>query len=546
MARFYPSTFPPTGPSSERRVWRALEALDDAWLVFHSVAWQAPRAGREGDGEADFVLLHARHGLLVLEVKGGGVELAGGSWFSTDRHGTRHAIRDPFRQAVDSKHALLRYLQDVAVLRPVPAIAHAVVLPDVTLDAPIGMNPREIVVDGDDLRDAAGAVSRAVRHWSQWQTQRISDRTIAVVIELLAPTVKATGLLRADIAHAERQILALTEQQIAALSLLRNVRRCAIRGGAGTGKTVLAVAKARRVALEGGRALLVCFNAPLAGALQEDLRSTSGVTVSTFHSLCVRLGRARGGGGIPQNPDDAWYETRAADVLADAAGAMKDSDKYDVLVVDEAQDLTDEWLTALTFLLRSGDEGPVLLLLDSHQQIYRQGLTVPASWPVFELDRNCRNTLPIARRVAACFRDPMPSEGATGPEPSLVEADDGLLASVVHDVVRGLLVDEHLDPRRIVVLSNQRKTVQHLRQMSVATTTFVEPGAVGVLTDTIHRFKGLDAETVVLAMAGRPGGLAAQDVDRALVYVGASRARSALFVVGTQGWIQWFRALATS
>jgi hypothetical protein len=164
-----------------------------------------------------------------------------------------------------------------------------------------------------------------------------------------------------------------------------------------------------------------------------------------------------------------------------------------------------------------------------------------------ELDLNCRNTLPIARRVAACFRDPPPREGATGPEPSLVEADEGLLVSVVHDLVRSLLVDEHLDPRRIVVLTNQRRTVQQLRQMSVGTTTFVEPGASGLFTDTIHRFKGLDAETVVLALSGRPGDVAGEkNVDRALAYVGASRARSALFVVGTAAWIHWFRALATN
>jgi ATP-dependent exoDNAse (exonuclease V) alpha subunit len=110
-----------------------------------------------------------------------------------------------------------------------------------------------------------------------------------------------------------------------------------------------------------------------------------------------------------------------------------------------------------------------------------------------------------------------------------------------------LLVDEHLDPRRIAVLANQRRTVQQLRQMAVATTVFVEPGAAsGVLTDTIHRFKGLDAETVVLAMTGRPGDVAGENVDRALAYVGASRARSALFVVGTAAWVHWFRALATS
>src|SRR5262245_20543040 len=113
MARFHPDEVPADAPSSEKKARNALVVLDAQWEVFHSVAWQAPRAGREGDGEADFVLLHPRHGLLVLEVKGGRINVDEGRWSSIDRYGTRHPIKDPFRQATASKHALLRYLRDV-------------------------------------------------------------------------------------------------------------------------------------------------------------------------------------------------------------------------------------------------------------------------------------------------------------------------------------------------------------------------------------------------------------------------------------------------
>src|SRR4051794_10902881 len=58
---------------SERRVLTALRRLDDSWTVFHNVKWQAPRRGRQGDGETDFALFHPRDGILVIEAKGGDV-----------------------------------------------------------------------------------------------------------------------------------------------------------------------------------------------------------------------------------------------------------------------------------------------------------------------------------------------------------------------------------------------------------------------------------------------------------------------------------------
>jgi hypothetical protein len=214
--------------------------------------------------------------------------------------------------------------------------------------------------------------------------------------------------------------------------------------------------------------------------------------------------------------------------------------------VDEAQDLTDEWLAALQFLLRRPDESPILLLFDNHQQLYRSTLNLPKEWQVIELDHNCRNTLPIARQVASCFGDVIPTEGARGPDPSFIEADDGTLIDVAHDVVRRLLVEEGLAPEQVVVLSNFRKPVDKLRTMLVGPAAFVEPGKRGVLADTIHRFKGLESETVVLVFGGRPGSIPDKIHDRTIAYVGTSRARCALLVVATRSWIQWFRDPAAS
>ena len=264
----------------------------------------------------------SKDGLLVLVgEKEERIDVADGGWFSTDRNGVRHAIKDPFRQATDSKHTLLRYLRDVPALGTVPQVCHGVVFPDLTVIEPIGLTPRQIILDGADLVDLEASLERVLRHWGQ-QPTRISPVAIKVIVDLLAPTTTVSGMLRTGIAQAERQLLTLTKRQVEALSMLRAVRRCVIRGGAGTGKTLLATDKARRLHAEGAKVLLVCFNVPIVSHLAASLKDAPGIQVSTFHAQCVRLGRSSNQ-PVPSQPDNEWFASRAADVLANTSVGSK-------------------------------------------------------------------------------------------------------------------------------------------------------------------------------------------------------------------------------
>ena len=63
------------------------------------MSWQSPIGKRQADGEADFVMIHPDHGVLVVEVKGGRIRTSEGEWYSVDRHGAEHEIKNPFEQA---------------------------------------------------------------------------------------------------------------------------------------------------------------------------------------------------------------------------------------------------------------------------------------------------------------------------------------------------------------------------------------------------------------------------------------------------------------
>ena len=109
------------------------------------------------------------------------------------------------------------------------------------------------------------------------------------------------------------------------LDHFRSHRRVAVVGPAGSGKSILAIEKARRLARDGFRTLLVCFNQPLATAVLREVergrrptirRRPERLTVSTFHRLCETLGERAG--VLPPKPDDPpreWWD----DVLPGSA-----------------------------------------------------------------------------------------------------------------------------------------------------------------------------------------------------------------------------------
>lgn len=90
-----------------------------------------------------------------------------------------------------------------------------------------------------------------------------------------------------------------------------------------------------------------------------------------------------------------------------------------------------------------------------------------------------------------------------------------------------MLNDDEVDPAHVVVLATEKRVVDALRGRELAGWTLGD-GSVGTIQcETVHRFKGLEREVVVLVIPSLP-----DDESRRLAYVGMSRAMVLLFVVG--------------
>ena len=559
------------GEAAERLVVERLrKALPPSAVILSHVRWLLRDRGYVREGEADVVIGDANRGILVLEVKSGEISRdARGTWWV----GRQALQRSPFEQAADSRHALVRKLSELpgwtAGLKPIAG--QAVAFPDVELDSMRGRlgllgpdvdagliaDQSMFVDDEDGRRELAGFIDRAFEAWSgQAGTRPPGRAAIDLLVATMTEPFEIRPMLRNEIAGGEREVVRLTTGQYGVLNMLRAVRRASIVGGAGTGKTILAVEKARRLAREGFRTLLVCFNSALAGMLAvevEDVaRDTGLLDVKTFHQLCEDLGREAGVlGERPAPAPQAWWDETLPRALDDAAAAL--GPRYHAIVVDEGQDFADGWLLSLEGLLFGGREDVLYVVHDPAQAIFREDSVAGLQMEEIRLELNCRNAGPIHNVVRRFARGGLAPEAMRldGRPPEFIEADAGeATVRALRVVFHRLRVEEGVAPWDIAVL-----TGVHLSESAVwhapgrrfgnevlgnaavddAGRNLGRPAHLVprlpddvILCDSIRRFKGLERPVVVLVE------LPADDehLDR-LLYVGASRARQHHVVIGS-------------
>ena len=533
MAVFYPDQPAEGTPKSELLVWGALESLPNSWRVFHSVGFQVRKGHKVVDGEADFVLLHPKHGFIVLEIKGGTVTVEDGNWYQESKGGNRHRLpQSPFQQASGAMYDLREYIE--TAVGPIKSCSRAVAFPGASHPGSMGPDaPAEQIISRDELPELTMAIKRLIEY------AKLSDdlhpEKISAITSLLAPTRKLSLLLRTTIDESNRALIDLTDRQLELLRFLRHQRRALITGVAGTGKTILAIEQARHLAKGGLSVLLMCFNRPLADYMREST-DHDGVRVGSFHQLGLDM--AKRAGFVPNfEPDQGWWDKELPNLLPEAAERLEE--RYDALVIDEGQDFKPQWFTALQFLLHDPDDGLMYVYLDENQTIYVDGWERPFEAEPFPLDTNCRNTKPIADKVARAIGVEAASLGAQGSDPIWIEAEGEAEIRVrLAEIIGGLVQKEELSPRQIVVLTDRRSTADSLRGDGFGGVRLHALGAkTGSTVETVHRFKGLEADVIILVLTELD-----DHRDKAIAYIGMSRARAMLIVLGPKSIkkeLQW-------
>lgn len=349
------------------------------------------------------------------------------------------------------------------------------------------------------------------------------------------------------LAEDEKRIIELTEQQFRLLDLLDRQRRVAIAGCAGSGKTLLAFEKARRLAESGRRVLLTCFNAGLAGRLRETLDVPRRLEIRHFHGLCADLvaecGIAVPGGRREGSAYLEWLPDGLFDALAQSER------RFDAVVIDEGQDFQAGWFDVLESALEDSQRGHFYAFFDDNQRLYSADSIPDWLGAPYQLTVDCRNTDQIGHLVRALYEGPeMQLSGVDGRPVVYFGYPDGASAAQVAGRVSealGQLRNAGARPEEVVVLSPIRNGgVFRRRDYGEWRLYSAESPDGNVFHDTIHAFKGQESRVVVLVEL-ELAGAARAGLDRALaelLYVGCSRATTQLAIVAAQSIVERLKA----
>ena len=538
MAKMYPERLPEgLASDAEYDLFATFEQeLDEHFTVFAGVKWLLKGRQRGAiQGEADFIIAHPDRGLLVLEVKGGDISRDGGTgqWHSVDRHGYRHVISYPIDQARRNSFALEDKLAEAPATSMLTyPIGHAVALPYARLKhAALGLNaPSQIIIDQDDFGAMQQAVERVMAFMLGDRQDRIGSKAIRALADVISPSWEIQVALKSQLREERERFRTLTEEQFFLLDMLAGHRRALIDGCAGSGKTFLAIEKARRLANEGFDTLLTCFNRNLATSIRESLNPMPpNLRVQHFHELAYEFAEQAGlPNDGPGDDSDRYFAETLPTLLLDAIDRLPD--RFGAIIVDEGQDFQAVWWLPIESLLRSPD-GIWYVFYDGRQNIYTDGMSLPFESEPHFLPVNLRNTQAIHRLIEPFYAGrTVRCRGPEGRPPKVITTTNS--AEALRQELHRLVTTEGIPSNDIVVLTgmSQRRSgwLEGHKLGNLSLTWESQPGTNQIRVATVHRFKGLERPVVLVTELDDSAGGPRHDHLR---LVACSRASSELILI---------------
>ncbi len=486
------------GSLGESKIFDALKTLPDEYIVFHSVAWQ--QRSNNGNivwGEADFTILHIKRGVLVLEVKSGGIEITNGKWVQTNTlTGQRYSMKDPIIQANRSKYTFIDLLSQNHDVSNKYRVEVAVAFPSIGKnDLPEVLPPhfsKDIVITNNDLSNVKVAIERIFDYYGMHEKPFFTTSDCERCVDILSPEFSVVPNYKQRIDEENFIFNRMTVEQSYLMDYLEEQRSATVQGGAGTGKTILAIEKAARLSLN-GKVLFLCFNR----FLLEHLKKTYEAKYPNIHFYnLASLAQQKTGKA------DAWTNEGTFNYLNsfDEYGW-----EFKHIIIDEGQDFLTEQIELLE-AIAGVNEGAIYVFYDKHQLVHNRTESALEWLNLFDcrltLSVNCRNTKNIATTAyrPIGINEVKTKANVLGVKPSLhiVKAYESFITTVAETITK--YVDGGISKNDIVILTLKTEQTSILRNTTKVGSHKLKSSdeEKGILFTTSRKYKGLESAVVIV------------------------------------------------
>jgi len=523
-------------PSEEKFFNACRDQLSDKYHVFFSVRWYSEEKEKRIDSECDFLIFNPDYGFLCVECKGGrGIYVENEdndeTWFLEEFDEDRKLRCSPYKQAEESMRFFKRYYEDELETAYPGVYGNAVAFPNFVVSSPLTIeSPLALTIDAEDIGNLQTRIVEIFRYFnvkkggrSSFMAPDAQKKFINLINKRVALSIAAGALIE----DKERELAEINQTQDVVIDLLTHYRRAFIVGGAGTGKTWIGIKKIKRCIAEGKRPLYLCYNGTLAKRVQAHVDSVE-ADVFSIDELALSL--------LGDLVNDAPVINGCRE-YSNLLGQLPALRQYDLVIVDEAQDFTEDWAYCANLLVK--DNGSLYVFYDESQNVFSRdfGDKFFIDGDPFVLRYNIRNTSNIYQYTlnrTSLGTDTLVNqiEGVEPDERKLSRKQ--AVISFVDSIVNKLVNKEGVSPEKITILSNRGldqsvlSDVYYVGGYPLVSQENKNDGSI--IFSTVEAFKGLESD-IVIFINHTYKNEAKTEAIRSIQYTALTRARFYLYVI---------------
>ena len=531
---------------TEKEMYYALkQQLPDKYQVFYSIRWFETSNKKRVDSESDFLVFDPSFGFITIEVKGGtGITVSDGTWTLIEDYGwgessTRDLKCSPYEQAEKSMRHFHDYFVNEFNQSFNGVYGFCVAFPRYAIDSQLAQEaPPELTIDLNDMQSLHAKINAVFHYWKNKRNISIpfSAEQRTRFITAINKQISMSAAAGALIPIKEKEFSKIDFVQDSILDCLFNYKQSQIVGGAGTGKTFIGIKKAIRDAIQGKKVLFVCCNGELSAYVSARVAAYSSITVNTYEGLMKSLLGDRYD-QLPVNGNG----NRNCFELIDLVPA---TEKYDSIIVDEAQDFDLDMGLSIRSLLVNDKTSELYVFYDKNQNVFEMDFenAFAIDAPPYVLRYNIRNTGCIyecAVNRTNLGQDTV-ANSIIGVQPEIHNySKPSQAVKALTNIVNRLVQKEYVPEKSIVIVSDVAfdKSIlsgeSRIGAFSILFKHHSDTKEGEICFKTAEEFKGLEAN-VVIYLTHDFSNLPATNTDSRKEYVAITRARYYLYILNTK------------